>query len=166
MTENPLSDSNSSPILKTPSRKGVRSANTSLFLILSIYLLIGGFSKLETTPHSQDESISQQGMSDEEGSDSNFSRPPLSTISQETDPRTPMKATKIFAMDTPRAGRVQENPDFRSSFVKRQRKELLESLGWECFSDTVEYFFEHVLPPFVLTLKSIKSIRNAYDRGY
>ena len=112
-----------------------------------IHLLIGSVSELETTSHLQDESHSQQKVGDEEDNDSNVSRPPLSSRSQETNPETPKKATSLRALDTPRASRVQDGFDYKSSYVERQRMQLLASLGWECFSDTIEYFFDHVLPP-------------------
>ena len=130
-----------------------------------IYLLIDGTSKLETTSHTQDGLVPQQEMSDEEESDDEVSTsaPPYS-FSQETTPSTPKKTTQVCARDTPRVGRVQDNPEFKSSYVERQRRELIASLGWECFSDTIEYFFEHVLPPLQPDLKVDEIYKECIER--
>ena len=131
--------------------------NRYFSIIYPIYLLIDGISKLKTTFRPQDESHSQGETKDEKESELDASTvASLSSsfvFSQETIPRTPKRTTKFCAKDTPRVGRVQETPNYISSYVKRQRRELIASLGWECFEGTIEYFFEHVLPPLRTDLK-------------
>lgn len=117
-----------------------------------IYLLISGISELGTTSLSP-KLTSQQGVNDVVGSKNDISKLPPSSHSQETNPRTPRKATRFFAKDTPRKERMQESKDYRSSYADGQRIKLLEFLGWECYSDTMEYFFDHVLPPLHSDLK-------------
>ena len=117
-----------------------------------IYLLIGGVSESETNSFSL-RLAPQQEVNDVVGSETDVPRPPLSSHSQETNSRTPRKAIRFFAKDTPRKSGMQLHKKYRSSYAGNQRTKLLEFLGWECYSATIEYFFDHVLPPLRPDLK-------------
>ena len=111
--------------------------------------MVCGVSESETISYPPDCLYSQQEIDNEEDGETNTSEVPLPLIpySQEGEPETPKKMNKLSRKDTPRAERVQETPDYKSSYVNSQRDKLLKSIEKATFEWSVEDFLTQALPP-------------------
>ena len=103
----------------------------------------------ETNSHLHYRVRSQREINNEDNNETSTSEAllPLVPYFQESDPKTPRRMNKLSKKDTPRAERVQETPDYKSSYVNSQRDKLLKSIEKATFEWSVEDFLTQALPP-------------------